>query len=121
MWVRVQAGVWVELCGWLLLGGDARRAAVGGDAGRDEGEWVSVMSYCLCPAEKDEFNTEWAALRSGCEVKMACGECRGNRCPAEEQSAVMWVATESMWAATESMWAATESMWAATASCVSGA
>lgn len=24
-------------------------------------EWESVMGYCLCPAEKDGFNTEWAA------------------------------------------------------------
>ena len=59
-------------------------------------EWESVMCYCLCPAEKDEFNTEWAALRSGCEVKMACGECVRNRCPAEEESAVMWAVTDSM-------------------------
>ena len=81
-------------------------------------EWESVMGYCLCPAEKDEFNTEWAALRSGREVTMACGEgysgeltrqcsffgdwikvcglCTGSRCPAEEQSAVMWAATDSM-------------------------
>ena len=96
------------------------------------------MGYCLCPAEKDEFNTEWAALRSGREVTMACGEgysgegysgegysgeltrqcsffgdgmkvsgeCVRNQCPAEEQSAVMW--------------AATDSMETATASCVSG-
>ena len=96
-------------------------------------EWESVMGYCLCPAEKDEFNTEWAALRSGREVTMACGEgysgegysgeltrqcsffgdgmkvsgeCVRNQCPAEEQSAVMW--------------AATDSMETATASCVSG-
>lgn len=84
------------------------------------------MGYCLCPVEKDEFNTECAALRSGREVKMACGEgysgeltrqcsffgdwikvsgeCVRNRCPAEEQSAVMWSATDSM----------------ETASCVSG-
>lgn len=67
-------------------------------------EWESVMCYCLCPAEKDEFNTEWAALRSGREVTMACGECTRNRCPAEEESAVMWAATDSM----------------ETASCVSG-
>ena len=67
-------------------------------------EWESVMGYCLCPAEKDEFNTEWAALRSGREVTMACGECTRNRCPAEEESAVMWAATDSM----------------ETASCVSG-
>ena len=81
-------------------------------------EWESVMGYCLCPAEKDEFNTEWAALRSGREVTMACGdgysgeltrqcsffgdgmkvsgECVRNQCPAEEQSAVMWAATDSM-------------------------
>ena len=66
-------------------------------------EWESVMCYCLCPAEKDEFNTEWAALRSGREVTMACGdgmkvsgECTGNQCPAEEQSAVMWAVTDSM-------------------------
>ena len=92
-------------------------------------EWESVMCYCLCPAEKDEFNTEWAALRSGCEVTMACGEgysgegysgeltrqcsffgdwvkvsgeCVRNRCPAEEQSAVMWSATDSMETATAS-------------------
>lgn len=77
-----------------------------------------VMGYCLCPAEKDEFNSEWAALRSGREVTMACGEgysgeltrqgsffgdwvkvsgeCVRNRCPAEEQSTVMWAATGSM-------------------------
>mgnify|MGYP005901103175 CR=1 FL=1 len=61
------------------------------------------MGYCLCPAEKDEFNTKCAALRSGREVTMACGdgmkvsgECTGNRCPAEEQSAVMWAVTDSM-------------------------
>ena len=92
-------------------------------------EWESVMGYCLCPAEKDEFNTEWAALRSGREVTMACGEgysgegysgeltrqcsffgdgmkvsgeCVRNRCPAEEQSAVMWSATDSMETATAS-------------------
>ena len=53
------------------------RVGVGGDAGRHHGdvpvsqssmsygrEWESVMGYCLCPAEKDEFNTECAALRS---------------------------------------------------------
>ena len=62
-----------------------------------------VMDYCLCPTEKDEFNTECAALHSGREVKMACGdgmkvsgECTGNQCPAEEQSAVMWAMTDSM-------------------------
>ena len=60
-----------------------------------------VMCYCLCPAEKGEFNTECAALRSGREVKMACGEgysgeCTGNRCPVEEQITVMWAATDSM-------------------------
>ena len=61
------------------------------------------MGYCLCPAEKDEFNTKCAALRSGREVTMACGdgmkvsgEYTGNRCPAEEQSAVMWAVTDSM-------------------------
>ena len=25
---------------------------------KENGEWESVMGYCLCPAEKDEFNTE---------------------------------------------------------------
>ena len=47
------------------------------------------MCYCLCPTEKDEFNTKCAALRSGREVTMACGdgmkvsgECTGNQCPA---------------------------------------
>ena len=91
---------------------------------KENGEWESVMGYCLCPAEKDEFNTEWAALRSGREVTMACGEgysgeltrqcsffgdwvkvsgeCVRNRCPAEEQSAVMWPATDSMETATAS-------------------
>ena len=65
------------------------------------------MGYWLCPAEKDEFNTECAALRSGREVTMACGEgysgeCTGNRCPVEEQSAVMWAVTDSMETATAS-------------------
>ena len=55
-----------------------------------------VMGYWLCPAEKDELNTECAALRSGREVTMACGECVFSRCPAEEQSAVMWAVTDSM-------------------------
>ena len=66
-----------------------------------------VMGYWLCPAEKEEFNTECAALRSGREVTMACGEgysgeCTGNRCPVEEQSAVMWAVTDSMETATAS-------------------
>ena len=78
-----------------------------------------MLGYCLCPAEKDEFNTECAALRSGRKVTMACGECVFSRCPAEEQSAVMWAATDSMETATDSMETATDSMETATASCVS--
>ena len=29
-----------------------------------------VMGYCLCPTEKDEFNTEWAAMACSKSCKM---------------------------------------------------
>lgn len=89
---------------------------------KENGEWESVVGYCLCPAETGLGNIEWPATRSDSQVTLPCGEgfsgertrecsffgdwvevsgeCVRNRCPAEESTGFLWPETDSLVAVT---------------------
>ena len=85
---------------------------------KENGEWESIVGYCLCPAEEDQGSIQWPSARSDSQMTLPCGEgfsgektrkcgffgdweevsgeCVRNRCPAEESVGFVWPETDSL-------------------------
>ena len=124
LFVCEQYGQWRAVTGWCY---PVERLGVGGDTGQNDGDVPVPPEQHELRARVGERDGLLSVSRGEGRVQQGvggegysgeltrqcsffgdwikvCGLCTGSRCPAEEQSAVMWAATDSM----------------ETASCVSG-
>ena len=118
LFVCEQYGQWRAVTGWCY---PVERVVLGGDTGQNDGDVpVSAEQYelrtrvqgewCdgLLPVSRGEGRVQHGVGGEGYSGELTrqcsffgdwikvCGLCTGSRCPAEEQSAVMWAATDSM-------------------------